>query len=86
MALQAATLSRASSSTLAAAVKGDKKARVAMIEAEEMCIFWDLVCAVNQPFERHRVCLVLCHSVRSLGWDCSSTTDGPDIVARLEAT
>jgi hypothetical protein len=41
MALQAATLSRASSSarTLAAAVKGDKKARVAMIEAEEMCIF-----------------------------------------------
>lgn len=89
MALQAATLLRASISErpmLAAAVKGDRNARVATTVAEEMCMFLDRLCVVNLRFSRRRVCLALCHLDRPLDLVHSSMARSPDIVARLGAT
>jgi hypothetical protein len=87
IALQAATLSRASMSKrpiYAAEIKGDKNARVATIEAEEMYMFTNRPRGVIQSEER-RVYHVLCHPDRRLGATCSTTAGAPDIVARSEA-
>lgn len=73
IALQEVKLSRASifaRPTFSAAVKDDKNARAATVEAEEMCMSLDSFRGVKQQFEGRQACLALCRSDRSFRQGC----------------